>query len=495
MTTLDTPVAASRAYALAPSVAVVGAYPSPEGVAAGLARISRDATPIPELVRQAVEDTTLARRRNENIIYEYGHSSIAEGAVFGVAIEGIPRALSIDLVSHRLASYTQLSYRYVPVEKVPLRFFLPEEFRAGRARAVFDHAVERSWDLYVQMYERMTAHLLDTGQNKGQVAARRRATEDARYVLPLAQSTNLGMTANARTWGHVISRLLSHPLSEGRALGALLKDTLQPLAPSLFPDKYIHALAYPGSALDALAARAAALPIPSMPIHSETSSYPSRDGVTLLDYDPAAEEKLVAALLFRVTDLDGARRAALTAALTPEERDALLRDAFAGIGAHDTALRAFETISYTFELTQSEACYHQFIRHRLSTQLAQPRTTALGYTVPPLVEAAGCLDLYREGMAVLEDAFAALGGDERASIILGNGHNRRTLLSLNARELIELSRLRADKHAQWDVRDRTAAIVALVDIVHPGIAWACGGRDAFKAGVLSVSRWSIVDGR
>jgi len=314
-------------------------------------------------------------------------------------------------------------------------------------------------------------------------------------VLPLAQSTNLGMTANARTWGHVISRLLSHPLSEGRALGALLKGTLQPLAPSLFPDKYIHALAYPGSALDALAARAAALPIPSMPIHSETSSYPSRDGVTLLDYDPAAEEKLVAALLFRVTDLDGARRAALTAALTPEERDALLRDAFAGIGAHDTALRAFETISYTFELTQSEACYHQFIRHRLSTQLAQPRTTALGYTVPPLVEAAGCLDLYREGMAVLEDAFAALGGDERASIILGNGHNRRTLLSLNARELIELSRLRADKHAQWDVRDRTAAIVALVDIVHPGIAWACGGRDAFKAGALPVSRWSIVDGR
>jgi len=71
---------------------------------------------------------------------------------------------------------------------------------------------------------------------------------------------------------------------------------------------------------------------------------------------------------------------------------------------------------------------------------------------------------------------------------LGNGHNRRTLLSLNARELIELSRLRADKHAQWDVRDRTAAVVALVDTVHPGIAWACGGRDAFKAGALPVGR-------
>jgi thymidylate synthase ThyX len=115
------------------------------------------------------------------------------------------------------------------------------------------------------------------------------------------------------------------------------------------------------------------------------------------------------------------------------------------------------------------------------------RTTAQGYTVPPLVEEAGCLALYREGMAVLEDAFARLGGDERASIILGNGHNRRTLLHLNARELIELSRLRMDRHAQWDVRDRVAAIVALIETVHPTVAWACGGRDAFKTGQLVIN--------
>ena len=474
--------AAAREYALEPTVAVVGCYPSPEGVAAGMARISRDATPIPELVRQAVEDSELARRRNESIIYEYGHSSIAEGAVFGVAIQQIPRALSIDVVAHRLASYTQLSYRYVPVEKVPVQFFLPQEFREGARRAVFEQAVERSVEIYTTLYERMTAHLLQTGQNKTENAARRRATEDARYVLPLAQSTQIGMTANARIWGHVISRLLSHPRAEGRQLGERLKAALQPIAPSLFPDKYIHALPFPASALEALAARAAALPAsaPQPVAHS-------RDGVTLLEYDPSAEEKLVAALLFRVTDLDGASRRAVAAAMSPAERSAFLHAAWQGAGAHDTALREFETVAYTLELVQSEACYHQFVRHRMSTQVAQPRTVALGYTIPPLVEQAGCLDLYREGMARLEDAFDRLGGDERASIILGNGHNRRTLLHLNARELVELSRLRADKHAQWDVRDRTAAIVALIDTVHPGVAWACGGRDAFKAKALPVT--------
>lgn len=482
MTAMSMPAAAPRPYALEPTVAVVGSYPWPEGVAAGLARISRDATPIPELVRQAVEDSELARRRNENIIYEYGHSSIAEGAVFGVAIQDIPRALSIDLVAHRLASYTQLSYRYVPVEKVPVQFFLPLEFRSGHRRAIFDAAVERTVAHYATLYERMMAHLLASGECKTEAAARRRATEDARYALPLAQATQIGMTANARMWGHVIARLLSHALSEARLLGERLKATLQPIAPSLFPDKYIHALPFPASALEALRARAAALPAPAM-----APPYPSRGGVTLLDYDPAAEQKLAAALLFRVTDLDGATRAALAAALTPDERSALVQAAFAGMAAHDAALREFETISYTFELVHSEACYHQFIRHRITTQLAQPRSAELGYTVPPLVEQAGCLAPYREALAVLEDAYDRLGGDERASIMLGNGHNRRTLLHLNAREVIELSRLRADKHAQWDVRDRTAAIVALVGRVHPTVAWACGGRDAFKAGALPVA--------
>lgn len=469
-------------YAVEPTVTVVGRYHSPEGVAAGLARISRDAMPIPELVLQAVQDTDLARRRNENIIYEYGHSSIAEGAVFGVAVQDIPRSLSIEVVAHRLASYTQLSYRYIPVDRVPVQFFLPEEFREGAKRDIFDAAISRVSGLYDAIYERMTAYLLAAGACKTEVAARRRATEDARYILPLAQSTQIGMTANTRTWGLVITRLLSHGLPEARALGERLKAALQPIAPSLFPDKYLHALPYPGAALEALAARAAAFP------RAPGLSRPAGGGtVTLIDYDPSGETALAAALLFRVTTMDAESRAAVAAALSREDRDALLRAAFTSMGPHDAALREFETVSYTLEIVHSEACYHQLVRHRMSMQLAQPRTAALGYTVPLLVEQARCLEEYRAGMETLEDAFHRLGGDERASIILGNGHNRRTLLHLNARELIELSRLRLDKHAQWDVRERTAEIVALIADVHPGIAWACGGRDAFKTGELPVA--------
>ena len=478
-----------QGYALEPSVAVVGTYPAPEGVAAGMARISRDATPIPDLVRAAVEDTALARKRNENIIFGYGHSSVAEHGVFSVAVQQIPRSLSLELVSHRLASYTQLSYRYVPLDRLPVHYFLPLELREGPARAVATEAMVRALGLYERIYRATAAYLLSSGEKKGQEAAARRATEDARYVLPVAQTTQVGMTANARTWGHVICRLLSHDLSEHRALGQRLKETLQPLAPSLFPDKYLRALDYPASALDALAGQLAALP---SQVAMPAAAPPAAPQAHLIHHDPHAERALAAALLFRVSGLDHDQRAALAQSLTAHDVARVIGAGFAGLAAHDTVLREFETVSYTFELTVSEACLHQLVRHRMSTQVVQERAVGLGYTVPPLIEAAGTepLELYHQAMALLDDAYARLGqtvGARRAGIILGNGHNRRVLLHLNARELIELSRLRADLHAQWDVRDTVTAMIAAVQEAHPAIAAGAGGRDAFKAGALSIA--------
>ncbi len=480
-----------QGYALEPSVAVVGTYPAPEGVAAGMARISRDATPIPDLVRAAVEDTTLARKRNENIIFGYGHSSVAEHGVFSVAVQGIPRSLSLELVSHRLASYTQLSYRYVPLDRLPVHYFLPLELREGPAREIATEAMARALGLYERIYRATVAHLLSSGEKKGQEAAARRATEDARYVLPVAQTTQVGMTANARTWGHVICRLLSHDLSEHRALGQRLKEALQPLAPSLFPDKYLRALDYPGSALDALASQLAALGSPDqdrMPVAAPSTAPQAR----LIHHDPHAERALAATLLFRVGGLDHHQRAALGQSLTAHDVARVIGAGFAGLAAHDTVLREFETVSYTFELTVSEACLHQLVRHRMSTQVVQERAVRLGYTVPPLIEAVGAqpLELYHQAMALLEDAYARLAqtvGAPRAGIILGNGHNRRVLLHLNARELIELSRLRADLHAQWDVRDMVTTMIAAVQEAHPAIAAGAGGRDAFKTSALPIA--------
>lgn len=471
---------ARRWWAYAPRCQVVGAPAHVEGITAGMARISRDPTPIPELIRQARQKTELARKRNETIVYGYGHTSIAEHGVFSLAIWDIPRSLSRRLVAHRLASYTQQSGRYIPFERVPRPYFLPAAYRQGRQRAIFTRAVAQAHAAYQTIYAACTDHLLRENPDLKRGEAERKATEDARYCLPLAQTTQVGMTANARQWGLVITRLLSGALPEEVALGEALFRRLHPLAPSLFPAKYITAQPFPGSALAALAA----LPLPAGLAAGPAPASPS---AVLIDYDPQAEAKLAAALLFRAHPLDAAALAALTAQLDRPQVEAILAAAFTGIGAHDTALREFELVQYVVEVVCSEACLHQLIRHRMTTQLVQEAAPALGVTVPPLLVAAGQAERYHAAIAALEEAYIALGADARARILLANGHAVRALLRLDARELIELSRLRTDHHAQWEIRDLSRALVEQVRAVHPAIARACGGRDAFKAGRLQLA--------
>ena len=174
------------------------------------------------------------------------------------------------------------------------------------------------------------------------------------------------------------------------------------------------------------------------------------------------------------------------ARLDTDQVGRLIRSAYRGLHAHDTLLREFELLHYQFELVMSEVAYHQFIRHRMKSEVSQAHSPAHGRTLPPLVRNAGFSDLYHHTLDLLEETYNALGGNSRAEILLANGHNLRILADLNAREVVEFSRIRSDGHAQWDIRNVSDAIVAAVTRVHPHVGLACGGRDTFKDGTAKV---------
>ncbi|MYB76897.1 MAG: FAD-dependent thymidylate synthase [Chloroflexi bacterium] len=480
-------------WSYTPRVQIVGrAARNPEAITAGMARISRDPTPVPQLIKEARDNTALARQRNQRVVYEYGHNSVAEHGCFSAAIWDIPRLLSLEIVRHRLAAYTQHSGRYIPFEEVQRQFYLPKEYRRGKARRLFEEAVSRSYAAYREIYAGCTAYLLEKYPRMRAASAERRATEDARYVLPLAQTTQVGVTTNAREFALMMTRLLSSPLPEFRATGEKLFAQLHPIAPSLFPKKYIHALPYPQSGLNAIQEVAATLGIVSdheesgTPRTNSQSTASSGDPVRLVRYDPDGERHVAAALLFHGSQLTLTDAQQAVASLDAEQAGQIIRSAYRGLHAHDTILREFELLHYQFELVMSEAAYHQFIRHRMKTEVSQAHSPAHGRTLPPLVRNAGFADDYKRTLDLLEGTFHALGADQRAEIVLANGHNLRILADLNAREVVEMSRIRSDRHAQWDIRNVSDAIVAAVKRVHPHVGLACGGRDSFKDGTAAV---------
>ena len=103
---------------------------TPETVAAAYARISRNPRPVNELRTLARGEVEKARASNRNIVFEMGHSSIAEHAVFNLDVLKVSRLLVEEIEKFRLASYTEKSQRYVLFKD---DFVIPAEVRTGRS--------------------------------------------------------------------------------------------------------------------------------------------------------------------------------------------------------------------------------------------------------------------------------------------------------------------------------------------------------------------------
>ncbi|MCK4351546.1 MAG: FAD-dependent thymidylate synthase, partial [Candidatus Krumholzibacteria bacterium] len=69
---------------------------------------------------------------------------------------------------------------------------------------------------------------------------------------------------------------------------------------------------------------------------------------------------------------------------------------------------------------------------------------------------------------------------EAAQYVLTNGHRRRMLVKVNARELYHISRLREDIHAQWDIRQVASDMVELAREKAPITLLLAFGKDVFE---------------
>lgn len=374
---------------------------TPETISAAYARISRDPAPVDELRRAAAGEVEQARRSNRTIVFRYGHGSIAEHAVFNFDLLGISRLAAEAIQSFRLASFTEKSQRYIRISE---DWFLPP----GMEDSI--PALRRLFQCY--------GDILDILEKSGIEGTD--AREDARYILPLAATTQMGMTVNARELEHMIRRLRAHPLEEVRELSAALHGAVLPIAPSLM-------------------------------IFTEPAEM---DRLAHLQPEPVPMGNEDAVLL----GCDGDERVAgwLTELFGEPDFDRV----YSSLGMHDALPRFWELFRADFRVTLSATAYAQLKRHRMSTQLVTGYDPSLGLTVPPSIIAAGGEGLFREAAAETEEAAAGLG--PRGRYLLTNAHRRQVRISMNGRELNHFSRLREDAHAQWDIRRLASLMISLV---------------------------------
>ncbi len=453
---------------------------TPETVAAAYARISRNPRPVNELRMLARGEVEKARASNRNIVFEMGHSSIAEHAVFNLDILAVSRLLVEEIEKFRLASYTEKSQRYVLLQD---DFVIPVEVRRAGLEGVFSETVRAQNRCYHNLFERLRPFVFETHPELAADPANRSllegwAKEDARYIIALATETQLGMTVNARSTELMIRRLAASPLAEAEECSRQLYAATQKVAPSLV--RYTEPTVYDRETGEALRAQAVG-------IIGRTPAPPPEGApiaaVRLLDATPGADEKIVAALLHGASHLPLADCREIAVRMDRREQEALIKTALRHMKAYDAAPREFEHVGITFELTISATCFAQLKRHRMATITAQEYDPALGVMVPPNITAIGEEKTFREICARTEETWEKIrrAAPAAAAYILTNAHRRRVAVTLSARELYHLARVRADRSAQWDIRETASQMVAAGRKVMPLTLILAAGKDGFDA--------------
>jgi len=419
----------------------------------------------------ADDDMVAVRRAEEfyeRVLVGYGDDSVAELAGAHVAVEQVSTLAAKAVEDSRIGiSPLEKSTRYV-------RFDRPG--RDGRylyhrgpelAHPDYERAADALFATYSGLVEPATLAIRERfPQEEGETdrawksATRAKALDLLRGLLPAGTLTNLGLFGNGRAFEYLITKMAAHELPECRALASDLHRELSLVIPAFvrraLDERYGAPAAERLARLRDSVARLAPRGRPS----------PTKPGVRLLEFDPAAERKVVAAALFPHSNLPLDGQGGDVAAVL----DSLLGDR---ANRRQRAPRALEHAEYVFEIIGNFAAYRDLHRHRMLTQDRQLLGTALGYDLPPGLAELGMQDAFARAVEEAAGAHARLEGDlgpAMAQYVVPLAFHVRWYFRANLREVYHLCELRTTPQGHPDYRWLAQEMFRRVDEVHPRLA-------------------------
>ncbi len=282
------------------------------------------------------------------------------------------------------------------------------------------------------------------------------------------------MTLNARNAEWVIQQSTHSSLAEVRDLGSQMAKILKSLTPSLI--KYTEPTALWKESNEEIFAA----------FNSTGSSTATDAEVSLINEPTQAERIISAALGLRKGGLSIESLLESVDRMGEDERMKLLSRAHMYLTQHSPVRRELELASFTFGITLSASAFAQLKRHRIATIISQPYDPNLGVTIPPAVLESGLESEFRSFTEYAERGYHELHKllpsnlSSVAQYSLTNAHRRRVIFHANAREMIHLSRLREDSHAQWDIRQLSGKMAALAKKSCPSLMFLAAGKDEFE---------------
>ncbi|MGH7828724.1 MAG: FAD-dependent thymidylate synthase, partial [Candidatus Binatia bacterium] len=292
---------------------------------------------------------------------------------------------------------------------------------------------------------------------------RAQACDILRGYLPAATLTNVGFFGVGQAFEYLLTKLYSHDLTEARELAAAIHQELNQLIPSFVKRaKFSEYIADTHAAVRSLTAQVAAASPPQ-----------SGEAVTLVDYDAAAEERIVAAILYPHSShcLEHMRRS--VSRMAPAQRQKILEE-YLKRRRHrrDKPGRALEQVYYTFDILGNLGLYRDLHRHRILSQERQSFTTIHGYDTPQEIAEAGFRSEFDRCMEKAAELYDKIRSEFplEAQYVVPFAFRIRWTMTMNLREAVHIGELRTMPQGHPDYRFIVQEMWRKIGEVHPTLA-------------------------
>ena len=389
----------------------------------------------------------------ERVFFEYGDDSVAQLGGTHLACEQASNLLTKVLEWGRLMSYLEQSTRYIAYDSRlggRYRYYRDPAILAGPLGTRYIGDLDRMFDAYSACAESVTDHVRDTVQRDPadsefvyRTATRAKALDAVRGMLPAAATSNVGIYGTGQAYEALLLRMRAHPLPEAREYADLMLHELRKVIPSFLrrvdlSDRGGRWSEYLADTRDRSAEIVDEL-LGGTPVEPASE-------VTLVDFDPEAEDKILAAICYSHSAMPEHQILERVRGLGADERVALL-SAYVGdrTNRRHKPGRAFERSFYRFDVLSDYGAFRDMQRHRMLTIEWQSLTPNHGYARPELVDEAGAGNLFDETMERSAGLFDALGAHhpEQAPYAVAMAYRLRYSMQFNVREAFHMLELRS----------------------------------------------------
>lgn len=390
-----------------------------EEVCASAARISTTQGSAGDLFRQAQGNP-----KNRDLIAKVlasGHRSVAEHAVFSIALENVSVYVEQFFIECRLASFTVKSRRYVDFSG--LGCYVPPAL-TGESLAAYRNYMDGLFAAYKA--------LLADGVPK----------EDARFLLPYSLCSNFYCTLNARELARVMQAMRrgrGRDVPELQELARQLEEQLEERFPCLLPE------------LRAAAGEEGPEILPPL----------VGDEPVFTGEKEAGQVRLLAGPARPMALLEFAHRAGDPGSEAPFSLDAVVQS---------ERPRELEQLNYTFAISGvTLSGITHLVRHRMQSIIVPPIRSLdhARYILPDTIRnSAAARETYEAALAAAARQAKAMAADpvlrKYSCYFAVSGNLMDVMTTMNARELQLFLRLRTCSRAQWEVREIATDMLRLL---------------------------------